>query len=107
MVRDTIERTIVDPTPADVLRVRQEAVDAAPATLVPPDAQQLRALQRVVLSGHVRGILRELDAVEAAVPRSAGYVAALRRMARDFQLDALAHRLEHDLAREATTPTTP
>ncbi|WP_370651552.1 hydantoinase/oxoprolinase family protein [Luteitalea sp. TBR-22] len=29
MVRDTIERTIVDPTPADVLRVRQEAVDAA------------------------------------------------------------------------------
>ena len=29
MVRDTIERNIVDPTPADVLRVRQEAVEAA------------------------------------------------------------------------------
>jgi hypothetical protein len=29
MVRDSVERNIVDPTPADVLRVRQEAVEAA------------------------------------------------------------------------------
>lgn len=80
---------------------------AQPPAVAPPDAEQLRALQRAVRSGHVRGILRQLDAVEAAAPRSAGYVATLRAMARDFQLDALARRLEHDLARGAMTPTTP
>ena len=48
-----------------------------------------------------------LQCVEAATPQSAGYVAALRRMARDFQLDALARRLEFDLARDATAPHTP
>ena len=80
---------------------------ALPTAVAPPDAEQLRALLRAVHSGHVRGILRKLDAVEAAEPRSAGYVATLRTMARDFQLDALARRLEHDLARGATTPTPP
>jgi signal transduction histidine kinase/FixJ family two-component response regulator len=83
------------------------AVTATPQETTPPDAGQLRALQRIVRSGHVRGILRELDAVEAATPHSAGYVVALRRMARDFQLDALARQLERDLARDTTTPHTP
>jgi signal transduction histidine kinase/purine-cytosine permease-like protein/FixJ family two-component response regulator len=68
-----------------------------PAVLVPPEAQQLRALQQVVRSGHVRGIVRQLDVIEAAAPASAGYVALLRQMARDFQLEALSRRIEQDL----------
>jgi signal transduction histidine kinase/DNA-binding response OmpR family regulator/purine-cytosine permease-like protein len=68
---------------------------SAPATV--PDALRLRALQRAVRLGHVRGIVRELDAIEAAEPSSAAYVATLRRLARDFQLEALSRRLEQDL----------
>jgi signal transduction histidine kinase/purine-cytosine permease-like protein/FixJ family two-component response regulator len=70
---------------------------AAAAAVVPPEPPQLRALQQVVRSGYVRGILRRLDAIEAAAPASAGYVAELRQMARDFQLEALSRRLERDL----------
>jgi CheY-like chemotaxis protein len=63
----------------------------------PPDVDQLLALRQVVRSGHVRGIVRQLDGIEAAEPASAAYVARLRQMARDFQLEALSHRIEHDL----------
>ncbi len=37
MVRDSVERTIVDPSPADVLRVRREAADAAIRSGARPD----------------------------------------------------------------------
>ncbi len=37
LVRDVVERTIVDPTPADLARVRREAVDAAVASGAAPD----------------------------------------------------------------------
>jgi N-methylhydantoinase A len=37
LVRDVVERTIVDPTPADVVRVRREAIDAAVAAGAAPD----------------------------------------------------------------------
>jgi len=37
LVRDVVERTIVDPTPADVVRIRREAIDAAVAAGAAPD----------------------------------------------------------------------
>ena len=37
LVRDVVERTIVDPTPADLARVRREAIDAAVAAGAAPD----------------------------------------------------------------------
>ncbi len=37
LVRDVVERTIVDPTPADLVRVRREAVDAAIRSGAAPD----------------------------------------------------------------------
>ena len=37
LVRDVVERTIVDPTPADLARIRREAIDAAVASGAAPD----------------------------------------------------------------------
>jgi N-methylhydantoinase A/oxoprolinase/acetone carboxylase beta subunit len=37
LVRDVVERTIVDPTPADLSRIRREAIDAAVAAGAAPD----------------------------------------------------------------------
>jgi N-methylhydantoinase A/oxoprolinase/acetone carboxylase beta subunit len=37
LVRDVVERTIVDPTPADLARIRREAIDAAIASGAAPD----------------------------------------------------------------------
>ncbi len=37
LVRDVVERTIVDPTPSDIVRVRREAIEAAIASGAAPD----------------------------------------------------------------------
>jgi N-methylhydantoinase A/oxoprolinase/acetone carboxylase beta subunit len=37
LVRDVVERTIVDPSPADLARIRREAIDAAVASGAAPD----------------------------------------------------------------------
>jgi N-methylhydantoinase A/oxoprolinase/acetone carboxylase beta subunit len=37
LVRDVVERTILDPTPADLARIRREAIDAAIASGAAPD----------------------------------------------------------------------
>jgi N-methylhydantoinase A len=41
LVRDVVERTIVDPTPADLLRIRREAIDAAVAAGAAPDGVEV------------------------------------------------------------------
>lgn len=38
LVRDVVERTVVDPTPADILRIRREAQDAVIAAGASPDS---------------------------------------------------------------------
>ncbi|MFM2053494.1 MAG: hypothetical protein RL456_1531 [Pseudomonadota bacterium] len=54
-----------------------------------PDAGQLRALQEAVSIGHVRGVLRLLDAIDAERPACRDFTDTLRALARQFQLDAM------------------
>jgi N-methylhydantoinase A len=58
LVRDVVERTIVDPTPEDLARIRREAVDAAIRSGAAPervevtlDVDRARNLVRAVASG--------------------------------------------------------
>jgi N-methylhydantoinase A/oxoprolinase/acetone carboxylase beta subunit len=92
MVRDTIERTIVDPTPADVLRVRQEAIDAAvrngalAETIdVQVEVDARRNLVRAVAAGSAE--LRRGGAVDRRTDTAARAAAAARSMQRE--LDAV------------------
>jgi N-methylhydantoinase A len=87
MVRDTVERTIVDPTPADILRVRQEAVEAAvrngalaETVDVLVDVDTRRNLVRAVASGTAE--LRRGDASSRVVTEQDRRVAASRSMQR-------------------------
>jgi N-methylhydantoinase A len=41
LVRDVVERTIIDPTPADLSRIRREAIDAAVAAGAAPDGVEV------------------------------------------------------------------
>jgi signal transduction histidine kinase/purine-cytosine permease-like protein/ActR/RegA family two-component response regulator len=87
--------------------VWQEAMEPvlpAPKTvptqaLVYPDRVQLDALQEVVTLGFYRGILNQLDALEAAQPACAGFVANMRDLARLFQFETMSQQLagiDHD-----------
>jgi len=69
---------------------------AAPTTaLVYPDQAQLAALQEVVTLGFYRGILNQLDAMAAAQPECAGFVARMRELARQFQFETMSQQLTH------------
>jgi signal transduction histidine kinase/purine-cytosine permease-like protein/DNA-binding NarL/FixJ family response regulator len=72
-----------------------------PAALVLPPADALRALDELVRLGYLRGIQKKLDAIEAAHPASAGFVDQLRTLAKGFQLDSIAQRLQAALAEPA------
>lgn len=54
-----------------------------------PPAPLLRALRDAVSLGHVRGIGRQIDAIEAADPAHAAFAERLRLLARRFQFDAM------------------
>lgn len=62
-----------------------------------PPAAQLHALRELVGLGYVRGIVRKLDEIEAADAASARFVARLRALAREFQLDAMNRLLAQAL----------
>ncbi|HWH74929.1 MAG TPA: response regulator, partial [Methylibium sp.] len=90
-------------------RLRLAWIEAEPApTGAPagserrPEAAALRALAGLVRLGHVRGIVTELERLEAAEPHCAVFIARARALARDFRLDALAAQLEEAL--QAPTP---
>ena len=69
----------------------------APEVPLRIDPERLRALRDAIGIGHVRGVMRELDRIEAAQPECAVLVGRLRALARQFQLDAMNGLLRRTL----------
>jgi hypothetical protein len=74
--------------------------DAPPPVAAPvarkdvlPSANNLRALEEAVNLGYFRGIMSELDRIDAAQPECAGWTATQRALARQFQFDAISRAL--------------
>lgn len=65
---------------------------AGPAGTV-PEAARLRTLVDAVGLGYFRGIMNELDAIDAAQPECAAWTAAQRTLARQFQFEAMSRAL--------------
>ncbi len=62
-----------------------------------PKLEALRQLEEQVHAGYIRGVHKVLDQIAAAQPECQAFVARLRELARQFQLDALARQLEEAL----------
>lgn len=60
---------------------------AAAATMPSPD--RLRALEEAVSLGYFRGIMNQLDDIDAAHPECVAWTAAQRALARQFQFDKM------------------
>ncbi len=85
MVRDSVERNIVDPSPEDILRVRREATDAAIAAGATPDSVEVtvevdkrRNLVRAIAVGATEMRRRDQDSV--VLDQAACRAAAARSM---------------------------
>jgi len=63
---------------------------AAGDEFVHPCEERLRALEEMIDLGYFRGIVKLLDAIEADAPACAAFVAHMRGLARQFQLDAMS-----------------
>jgi CheY-like chemotaxis protein len=88
-----------------------EAPAVAPAIAAPaaqpwtwPAPAAVSALQEVTQLGYLRGIMNQLDEIEAAQPRCASFAAALRELARQFQFEAISRRLEQAGGAPGPTP---
>jgi signal transduction histidine kinase/CheY-like chemotaxis protein len=62
-----------------------------------PTPERLRALQEAVSLGHVRGVQRLLDELDAAQPECRDFSDRLRTLAQRFQLDAMSDCLRKAL----------
>ncbi|GAP38282.1 two-component hybrid sensor and regulator [Piscinibacter sakaiensis] len=74
---------------------------AAPLAPLPPDAARLEALQAVIELGYLRGIMRQLDEIEADAPQCLAFVQQMRGLARQFQLEAMSGVIRQAQARAA------
>jgi signal transduction histidine kinase/CheY-like chemotaxis protein/purine-cytosine permease-like protein len=63
-----------------------------------PREDLLAPLHQAVQLGYYRGILNQLDAIDAAQPECAGFTAPLRELARQFQFEAVARALAAGVA---------
>ncbi len=69
-----------------------------------PRAQLLAPLQQAVQLGYYRGILNQLDAIDAAQPECAAFTQAMRELARQFQFEAIGRALARAAAAEGSAP---
>jgi signal transduction histidine kinase/purine-cytosine permease-like protein len=58
-----------------------------------PGADLLAPLRSAVQLGYYRGILNQLDAIDAAQPECGAFTAAMRELARQFQFEAISRAL--------------
>jgi signal transduction histidine kinase/CheY-like chemotaxis protein/purine-cytosine permease-like protein len=77
------------------LRWTDSAVPPTPVQPTPvfPEAHRLRALEEAVSLGYFRGIMNQLDDIDAAQPECAAWTSAQRTLARQFQFDAMSRAL--------------
>jgi hypothetical protein len=67
--------------------------------LIYPPPSQIDTLREVVNLGFYRGILNQLDDIEATQPQCAPFVATMRALARQFQFETMSQQLasiQHD-----------
>ncbi|MBU0587692.1 MAG: response regulator [Gammaproteobacteria bacterium] len=69
------------------------ATGALPAAVVYPSAAARGALGEVVSLGYYRGIMNQLDTIEAQEPACAAFVHAMRALAAQFQFETMAEHL--------------
>jgi signal transduction histidine kinase/CheY-like chemotaxis protein/purine-cytosine permease-like protein len=74
----------------------------APVSWVLPDEAQLKALDELIHLGYFRGIVKKLDEIERDNAACASFVAHLRGLARNFQLDAMSTLVRRALNDPAT-----
>ncbi|MDN4591837.1 hybrid sensor histidine kinase/response regulator [Xenophilus aerolatus] len=60
---------------------------------VAPSPERLRALEEAVQLGYLRGIMKQLDEIDAAQPACAAWTAQQRTRARQFQFEAMAEAI--------------
>lgn len=64
-----------------------------PPRIVVPTPERLRALEEAVSLGYFRGIMNQLDDIDAAQPECAEWTSAQRTLARQFQFEAMTRAL--------------
>lgn len=74
-------------------RATSSAAAAAPRAMQAPSLARLRALDEAVSLGYFRGIMNQLDDIDAAQPECAAWTDAQRALARQFQFEAMSRAL--------------
>ncbi|MFH0130445.1 ATP-binding protein [Variovorax sp. VaC1] len=80
------------------LQWTEAAAKPAPAVVAPramraPSLPRLRALEEAVSLGYFRGIMNQLDDIDAAQPECVAWTEAQRVLARQFQFEAMSRAL--------------
>jgi signal transduction histidine kinase/CheY-like chemotaxis protein/purine-cytosine permease-like protein len=79
----------------------QAAGSGVAMPLEPPAAVHLHALAEAVQLGHLRGVRRCLEHIEAEQPACAGFVERMRALAGEFQFETMTRLIEEGLRRDA------